>query len=208
MTWQQEIDLWLQACQQAGRLHIISGTPDRAKAPSIALVCIPRFPGNPVPDDLRVKLHPHQFFECVQRFPGFPNVITMMGDGWIEWHLHLAELREDDWAVTRFRSAIRIKIHKSLSQELLFRLLMHENLYEGARCILLGLKGGGGVALFDNPNVNAAYAIQHVSSEPAFVELKRILSGLKMPLIKDPRSIVNFELLCWIIQREFGAPGP
>lgn len=207
MTWQREIDLWLQACQQAGGLHMISGKPDAGKAPSIAFVCIPSFPGNPIPDDLRVRLRPDQFFECVERFPGFPNVMTMIGDGWLYWNAYLAVLPETDWQVMRVRSGIRITVHTSLSLERLIRLLAHEDLAEGARCILLGLETGGGVALFDNPTVNAVYAIQKVDSEPALVELRNLLARLDVKPVEDPRSIVDFELLYWIIQREFSVPG-
>ncbi len=206
MTWQQEIDLWLQACQKAGGLHIISGNPDSGKAPSIAFVCIQSFPGKSVPDDLRVRLRPDQFFECVKRFPGFPNVMTMIGDGWLYWNSYLAVLPQNDWEVTRVHSAIRITVHKSLSLELLVRLLAHENLHEGARCILLELQAGGGVALFDNPKVNAVYAIQKVDSELALVELQKLLTRLSVKPIQDQRSIVDFEILYWIIQREFNVP--
>jgi hypothetical protein len=206
MTWQQEIDLWLQACQQAGGLHMISGKPDAGKAPRITLVCIPSFPGNPVPDDLRVRLRPDQLFECAQRFAGFPNVMTMIGDGWLYWNAHLSILPQDGWEVARVRSAIRITVHTSLSRQLLIRLLAHEELHEGARCILLGLENGGSVALFDNPQVNAVYAIQKVDSDPALGELRKLVTQLDVQPLEDPRSIVDFELLYWIIQREFSDP--
>ena len=206
MTWQQKIDGWLQACQNAGGLHIISGKPDAGIAPSVAFVCIPSFPGNPVPDDLRVRLRPDQFFECVKRFPGFPNVMTMIGDGWLYWNSYLAVPPPNDWVITRVRSAIRITVHKSLSLELLVRLLAHEDLYEGARFILLELEAGGGVALFDNPNVNAVYAIQKVDSELALAELRKHLTRLDVKPIEDPRSIVDIEILYWILQREFNVP--
>lgn len=206
MTWQQELDGWLQACQQAGGLHTISGRPESGAAPSIAFVCIPSFPGNPVPDDLRVKLRPEQFFECVKRFPGFPNVMTMVGDGWLYWRAYLDVLAQDDWVTKRVRAAIRITVHKSLSLELLARLLAHENLGEGARFILLGLEGGGGVALFDNPKVNAVYAIQKFDSALAMAELRKLIGALGLTPIEDPKSVVDFQLLYWIIQREFGIP--
>jgi hypothetical protein len=206
MTWRQEIDGWLQASQQAGGLHIISGAPEPGMAPSISFVCIPSFPGNPVPDDLRVRLRPEQFFECVRRFPGFPNVMTMIGDGWLYWRSYLAVLPQDDWAVTRVQAAIRVTVHTSLSLELLVRLLAHENLGDGARCILLGLEGGGGVALFDNPKVNAVYAIQKLDSALALAELRTLLARLEVTTIPDPASIVDFQLLYWMIQREFSPP--
>lgn len=206
MTWQQEIDHWLTACQLAGGLHVMSGLPNGGKAPSIAFVCIPSFPGHPVPDDLRVRLRPEQFFECVKRFPGFPNVFTMIGDGWLYWNSFLDVLPEDSWETERVRAAIRITVHTSLSQDLLIRLLAHENLFDGARCILLGVESGGAAALFDNPNVNAVYAIQKVGGELAIDELQRLLVQFGIAEIEEPRSIVDFELLYWIIQRELNAP--
>jgi hypothetical protein len=209
MTWQQEIDGWLQACQQAGGLHIISGKPpDPGTAPSLSFVCIPSFPGNPIPDDLRVRLRPEQFFECVRRFPGFPNVMTMIGDGWDYWRSYLDVLPQDDWATMRVQAAIRITVHRSLSLELLARLLAHENLGEGARFILLELEGGGGVALFDNPKVNAVYAIQRFDSALALGELRKLLGRLELTPILDPASVVDFQLLYWIIQREFNTTRP
>ena len=132
MTWQQEIDGWLQACQTAGGLHMLSNAPDPGrKAPSIALVCIPSFPGNPIPDDLRVRLRADQFFESVKRFRGFPNVMSMIGDGWLYWDAYLTVLPESNWARKRVKKAIRITVHMSLSQDLLQRLLLRENLYHG-----------------------------------------------------------------------------
>ena len=205
MTWQQEIDAWLRACQQAGGLHVISGAPDPGEAPSIAFVCIPSFPGHPVPDDLRVKLRPEQFFDCVEGFPGFPNVMTMIGDGWLYWRSFVDLLPEDHWVSQRVQGAIRITVHTSLSLELLIRLLAHENLGEGARFILLGVEGGGGIALFDNPNVNAVYAMQKFNSALALDELRKLLARLELTPIEDPKTVVDFELLYWIIQREFGA---
>lgn len=206
MTWQLEIDGWLQACQRAGGLHMLSGRPDPGEAASIAFVCIPSFPGNPVPDDLRVKLRPQQFFDCVRRFPGFPNVMTMIGDGWLYWNAYLSVLPDNDWVRERVGEAIRITVHRSLSEELLARLLAHESLYDGARCIVLGLEDGGAVALFDNPRINAVYAIQKIHSPLALDELQRLLAALGVTPIADPRSIVDFELLYWIIQREFTVP--
>jgi hypothetical protein len=206
MTWQQEIDGWLQVCATAGGLHMVSGNPDPGIAPSISLVCIPSFPGNPIPNDLRVRLHPDQFFACVKRFPGFPNVMTMIGDGWLYWNAYLTVLPESNWARKRVKKAIRITVHMSLSGELLQRLLLHENLYDGARYILLGQESDG-VALFDNPKVNAVYALQKVNSEPALAVLRDFLGRNKVEQIKDPRSVVDFELLYWIIERELHAPG-
>lgn len=200
------IDAWLQACQTAGGLHIISGLPDPAKAPSMAFVCIPSFPGNPIPNDLRVRLRPDQFFECVKRFPGFPNVITMIGDGWLYWNAYLT-LPESNWARQRIDKAIRITVHKSLSRPLLLQLLVHQNLYDGARCILLELADGRGVALFDNPKVNAVYALQMINSELTLAELREFLKQNNVEQIKDPRSVVDFELLYWIIEREFQISG-
>ena len=191
----------------AGGLHVISGLPDPGKAPSVAFVCIPSVPGNPIPDDLRVRLRPEQLFECVKRFPGFPNVITMIGDGWLYWNSFLALLPEESWEADRVRSAIRITVHTSLSLDLLTRLLSHEDLYDGARCILLEVESGGAVALFDNPKVNAVYAMQKVGSELALTELQKFLGQLGVTSIDDPGSIVDFELLYWIIQRELNAPG-
>jgi hypothetical protein len=207
MTWQQEIDGWLQASQTAGGLHMLSGKPDPGIAPSIAFVCIPSFPGNPIPDDLRVRLRPDQFFESVKRFPGFPNVMSMIGDGWLYWDAYLTVLPESYWVRKRVKKAIRITVHMSLSQDLLQRLLLRENLYDGARCILLGQEGGGGVALFDNPKVNAVYALQKVNSEPALAELRDFLGRNNVEQIKDLKSVVDFELLYWIIEREYQAPG-
>jgi hypothetical protein len=202
-----DIDGWLRACQQAGGLHIISSKPDPGITPSIAFVCIPSFPGNPAPDDLRVRLRPEQFFECVKRFPGFPNVMTMIGDGWLYWRAYLDVLPRNDWVTERVQAAIHITVHTSLSVERLVRLLAHENLGEGARYILLELEGGGGVALFDNPKVNAVYAMQRFDSAVALGELRRLIAGLELTPIQDPASVVDFELLYWIIQREFGTPG-
>ena len=208
MTWQQEIDGWLEACQTGGGLHMLSGLPQAGEAPSIALVCIPSFPGNPIPDDLRVKLRPEQFFECVERFPGFPNVMTMVGDGWSYWNSYVTLLPKRHWARQRVKEAIRITVYNSLSAELLPRLLMHENLYDGARFMLLEAEGGGAVALFDNPKVNAVYALQKVPSEPALALMRQFLAQSQLTEIKDPRSVVDFELLYWIIQREFKAELP
>src|SRR5215831_1707528 len=165
MIWKQEIDSWLQACQKAGGLHMLSGAPNPDHEPSIALVCIPSFPGHPIPDDLRVKLRPDQFFECVERFPGFPNVMSMVGDGWLYWKAYMEMLPLRDWVRSRVADAIRITVHNSLSDELLPRLLLHENLLKGARFILLRMDNGVGVALFDNPKVNAVYAIQRIPSD-------------------------------------------
>jgi len=199
-----DIDTWLQACQAAGGLHIISGLPDeQGNPPSIAFVCIPTFPDNPSPDDLRVGLHFEHFFECVKRFPGFPNVMTMIGDGWFYWAGLLAARPENDWVRRRVEKAIRITVYKSLSRELLGRLLVPENLDRGARCILLGLEDGRGVALFDNPKVNSVYALQMINSELALKELRDFLKQNNVEPIKDPRTVVDFELLYWIIQREF-----
>ena len=199
------IDGWLELCAKAGGLHMISGNPDPGTAPSISLVCIPSFPGNPIPDDLRVRLRPDQFFECVKRFPGFPNVMTMIGDGWLYWNAYLTE-PESNWARERVKQTIRITVHMSLSTELLRRLLLTERLYDGARCILLGQDSGGGVALFDNPKVNAVYALQKINSEPALAELRDFLGRNNVEQIEDPKSVVDFELLYWIIQREFQDP--
>jgi len=202
------IDAWLQACQTAGGLHMMSGKPDEGKAPSIAFVCIPSFPGNPIPNDVRVKLRPDQFFECVKRFPGFPNVMTMVGDGWLYWSAFLSALPESNWVRKRVEKAIRITVFRSLSSELLTRLLLHEKLYDGARYILLRLEDGGGIALFDNPKVNAVYAVQKITSEPALAELRDFIARNNVEEIKDPRSIVDFELLYWIIEREFSVASP
>lgn len=206
MTWQLAIDDWLRECQRAGGLHMLSGSPDPGQAPSIAFVCIPSFPGFPVPDDLRVKLRPEQFFECVRGFPRFPNVMSMIGDGWLYWNAYLSGLPHRSWVRRRVAKAIRITVHRTLSQELLVRLLAHESLYDGVRCIVLGLEDGGAVALFDNPKVNAVYAIQKIHSPLALAELRRMLVPLEVTPIEDPRSIVDFELLYWIIHREFTVP--
>jgi hypothetical protein len=202
------VDLWLEACQRAGGLHVISGKPDAGMDPSISFVCIPSFPGNPVPDDLRVRLRPEQFFDCVKRFPGFPNVMTMIGDGWLYWASYLGVLSRRNWARKRVQAAIRITVHLSLSLDLGAHLLAYENLGEGGRVILLELDQGGGVALFDNPRVNAVYAIQKFNSALALGELRKLLARLDVTPIKDPTSVVDFELLYWIIQREFNAPAP
>jgi len=65
------------------------------------------FPGKPIPDDLRVRLHFEQFFDCVKAFPEFPNVMTMVGDGWPYWR-GLAELPENNWTRQRIDKAIRV----------------------------------------------------------------------------------------------------
>jgi hypothetical protein len=201
---QQVIEEWLEACRHAGGLHIITGLPDPGMAPAIAFVCIPNS-YNPIPDDLRVRLRPDQFFECVKRFRGFPNVITMIGEGWPYWDAYLASLPQSHWAVRRVRDAIRITAHKSLSRERFALLLAHDELYDGARFIHLGLEAGGSVVLFDNPKVNAVYAIQQIDSELALAELRKLLAAFKVTPIKEPGGIVNFELLYWIIQRESSA---
>jgi hypothetical protein len=41
----------------------------------------------------------------------------------------------------------------------------------------------------------------------ALGELRRLIAGLELTPIQDPASVVDFELLYWIIQREFGTPG-
>jgi len=210
MTWKQEIDRWLTACQKAGGLSMVSGLPDRGKAPSIAFVCIPSFPGHPIPDDLRVRLKLDQFFECVERFPGFPNVMTMIGDGWLYWNSILDVLPERHWVRKRVGDAIRITVHNSLSAEHLERLLLHANLIDGARFILMELEADNdvGVALFDNPKVNAVYALQRIPSAPALAVLRTFVQEHGLEEIKDPRTVVDFELLYWIIQREFSASLP
>jgi hypothetical protein len=131
----------------------------------------------------------------------------MIGDGWLYWRAYLNVLPRNDWVTERVQAAIHITVHTSLSVERLVRLLAHENLGEGARYILLELEGGGGVALFDNPKVNAVYAMQRFDSAVALGELRRLIAGLELTPIQDPASVVDFELLYWIIQREFGTPG-
>lgn len=208
MTWKQEIDRWLTACQKAGGLHMVSGLPDPGKAPSIAFVCIPSFPGHPIPDDLRVRLQLDQFFECVERFPRFPNVMTMIGDGWLSWNSYLNVLPERHWVRKRVGDAIRITVHNSLSDELLERLLLHANLIDGARFILLEADNDVGVALFDNPKVNAVYALQRIPSAQALAVLGTFVQEHGLEQIKDPRTVVDFEILYWIIRREFSASLP
>jgi hypothetical protein len=187
---------------------MVSGLPDPGKAPSIAFVCIPSFPGHPIPDDLRVRLQLDQFFECVERFPRFPNVMTMIGDGWLSWNSYLNVLPERHWVRKRVGDAIRITVHNSLSDELLERLLLHANLIDGARFILLEADNDVGVALFDNPKVNAVYALQRIPSAQALAVLGTFVQEHGLEQIKDPRTVVDFEILYWIIRREFSASLP
>jgi hypothetical protein len=132
--------------------------------------------------------------------------MTMVGDGWLYWDAVLQQFPDDHWARRRVEQAIRITVFRTLSLELLDRLLLHQGLYTGARWILLGLEGGGGVALFDNPKVNAVYAIQKINSELALNDLRDFITRRNMEQIQDPQSVTDFELLYWIIEREFSTP--
>lgn len=69
--------------------------------------------------------------------------------------------------------------------------------------ILLKLTDGRGLALFDNPRVNGVYALQIINSELASADLRKVLKQYNVQQIKSPRDIVDFELLYWIIAREF-----
>ena len=118
----------------------------------------------------------------------------------------MSALPESNWVRKRVEKAIRITVFRSLSSELLARLLLHEKLYDGARYILLRLEDGGGIALFDNPKVNAVYAVQKITSDPALAELQDFIARNNVEEIKDPRTVVDFDLLYWIIEREFSIP--
>ncbi len=201
-----DIDAWLEACQTAGGLHLISGAPNPGDEPLVSLVCIPSVPGNPILDDFRVKLHPARFFACVKRFPGFPSVMTMVGDGWLYWTSLLSLLPDGDWVRRRVENAIRITVFRSLSSELMVKLLKQGGLYEGARCIVLEIEEGNHVALFDNPKVKGVYALQKIAFGPAVAEFQDFIERNGVKPIDHPRRVADFQLLYWIIQREFKTP--
>jgi hypothetical protein len=199
-------DWLLRSADIGGDVRLILGSLSPEGAP-FAAVCIAKSPNTPVPDDLRSTLPPETLLDALKPYKAFPQMVSFLGDSWMEWYAILGGYPHNSWVHKRLSDAIRICVHRKLSVDLMQRLLDFEDIGQDARGFVFGLGNGLYVGCIFSPSNPQAYALQKIPSEIALGLFNKFLSDRAVRRESNPeRAVPHFKLLGSMARREFEDP--
>jgi hypothetical protein len=204
---QAALDQWLRAADVPDTMvYLVLGMPGGDAAP-VSAVHVSTSEGVATRDDLRGGLAPHELINALMPFPRVPRCVCFAADAWRAWYQLFGSLPAGSWVHQRFGVAIRICVHRELSEEALHRLLQFEDIGADARAIVFQLSRGLHVGCLLNPGNPGAYCLQKIPSSAALRLFDGLVEQAGIGRVEDPeREVAHLAFLRRLVPREFVDP--